>query len=68
MLNVNGLQNSIKSSKIIAKMKREKLQVVLWQETHLSSLELEKLKKFGFQNAYYSSHKSGQRRGDYIDP
>ena len=62
-LTVNGLHNPIKRSKIIAKMKREKLQVVFWQETHLSSLEHEKLKKLGFQNTYYSSHKSGWRRG-----
>ena len=60
-LNVNGLHNPIKMSKIIAKIKREKLQVVFWQETHLSSLEHEKLKKL--QNTYYSSHKSGRRRG-----
>lgn len=43
-LNVKGLHNPIKRSKIIAKMKREKLQVIFWQETHLSSLEHEKLK------------------------
>lgn len=61
-LNVNGLHNPIKRSKIIAKMKREKLQVVFWQETHLS-LEHEKLRKLGFQNTYYSSHKSAHRRG-----
>lgn len=47
-LNVNGLHNPIKRSKIIAKMKREKLQVIYWQETHLSSLEHENLKKLGF--------------------
>ena len=62
-LNVNGLHNPIKRSKIIAKMKREKVQVMFWQETHLSSLEHEKFKKLGFQNTYYSSHKSGRRRG-----
>lgn len=45
MQNVNGLHNPIKRSKIIAKMKREKLQVIFWQETHLSSLEHEKCKK-----------------------
>lgn len=44
-------------------MKREKLQVVFWQEAHLSSLEHEKLKKLGFQNTYYFSHKSAHRRG-----
>lgn len=62
-LNVNGLHNPIKRGKIIAKMKREKLHVIFWQETHLSSLEHEKLKNLGFQNTYYSSHKSGRKRG-----
>jgi len=62
-LNVNGLHNPIKRSRIIAKMKRERIQVIFWQETHLSPLEHEKLKKLGFQNTYYSSHKSGRRRG-----
>lgn len=62
-LNVNGLHNPIKRSRIIAKMKRERIQVIFWQETHLSPSENEKLKKLGFQNTYYSSHKSGRRRG-----
>jgi exonuclease III len=62
-LNVNGLHNPIKRSQIIAKMKREKQQIIYWQETHLSSSEHEKLKKLGFQNTYYSFHKSGRRRG-----
>lgn len=44
-LNVKGLHNPIKRSKIIAKMKREKLQVIFWQETHLFSLEHEKFFK-----------------------
>lgn len=62
-LNVSGLLNPIKRSKIITKMKREKLQLIYWQETHLSSPEHEKLKRLGFQNTFYSSHKSGRRRG-----
>lgn len=62
-LNVNGLHNLIKRSRIIAKMKQERIQVIIWLETHLSPPEHEKLKKLGFQNTYYSSHKSGRRRG-----
>lgn len=58
-LNVNGLRNPIKKSKILLKMEK-KLQVIFWQEAHLSALEHEKLKK---QNTYYSSHGSGCRRG-----
>ena len=62
-LNVNGLHNPVKRSKVIAKMKRESLQVIFWQETHLSDAEHEKLKKMGFMNTFYSSHKSGRKRG-----
>lgn len=55
ILNVNGLHNPIKRSKI--------MQIIYWQETHLPSPEHENLKKLGFQNTYYSSHKAGCRRG-----
>ncbi len=53
----------VKRSKVIAKMKKEDIQVVFWQETHLSNAEHEKLKKMGFINTFYSSHKSGRKRG-----
>lgn len=65
-LNVNGLQNPIKRSKLITKMKREKQQIIFWQETHLSDKEHEKFKQLGFKNSYYSSYKHGQRRGVII--
>lgn len=57
--NVNGLQNPIKRSKLITKMKRE-------NQTHFSDKEHEKFKHLGFQNAYYSSYKHGQKRGVII--
>lgn len=44
-LNVNGLTSPIKRAKMIAKAKKEKSQIVFWQETHLQSSEHEKLKK-----------------------
>ena len=44
-------------------MKRENAQIALLQETHLTSLEHEKLKRMGFSRVYYSSYKSGHRRG-----
>ena len=44
-------------------MKRKNVQVVLLQETHLTPLEHEKLKRMGFSRVYYSSCKSGHRRG-----
>ncbi len=62
-LNVNGLHNPIKRSKTIAKMKREKLHVIFWQEIHLNSVEHEKLKQMGFKNVFYSSYMKGNRRG-----
>lgn len=62
-LNVNGLNNPIKRSKIILKMRKLKAQVVFMQETHLSQEEHEKLKKFGFRNTYYSTCKQSNKRG-----
>lgn len=39
--NVNGLGNPIKRSKIMAKLKREEVEVALLQETHLLNSEHE---------------------------
>lgn len=36
------------------------------QETHLSESEHEKLKRGGFKHVFYSSYKSGHRRGSAI--
>lgn len=41
-LNVNGLHNVVKRSKAIAKIKREKTNIIFWQETHLPNSEHEK--------------------------
>lgn len=60
-LNVNGLNNPIKRSKAIAKIKREKQDIIFWQET--SNAEHEKLCKMGFRNTYYSSYEKGNARG-----
>lgn len=62
-LNVNGLQNPIKRSKLIAKMKRENQHIIFWQETHLVQTEHEKLRKLGFKNTFYSSYTKGHARG-----
>lgn len=61
--NVNGLKNPIKRSKLIAKVKRDRISIVFWQETHMSADEHEKFKKLGFRNTFYSSYKSGRKRG-----
>lgn len=62
-LNVNGLQNPIKRSKLITKMKRENQHIIFWQETHLEQSEHEKLKRLGFRNTFYSSYTKGHARG-----
>lgn len=63
--NVNGLGNPIKRSKIMAKLKREEIDVALLQETHLSNLEHEKLVRWRF-NQYSSSYRQGSKRGVVI--
>jgi hypothetical protein len=53
----------VNRSKVIAIIKREGLHVNFWQETHLSDVEYKKLKLKGFKNTFYSSYKSGRRKG-----
>lgn len=62
-LNVNGLNNPIKRSKLVVKMKKDQTDIAYLQETHLSNTEHHKLKNMGFKNAYYSSYKNGKKRG-----
>ena len=63
-LNVNGLNNPIKRSKVLAKFKKEKMQVIYLQETHLSKQEHEKFRKLGYNNTFYSTFlKQSNRRG-----
>lgn len=62
-LNVNGLGNPVKRSKVIAKLKRDKSSVAFLQETHLSKKEHDKFKKLGYVNSFYSSCKNSRRRG-----
>ena len=47
-LNVNGLNNPIKRGKVFTKFRKEEMQVILLQETHLSAQEHEKLKRYGY--------------------
>lgn len=60
-LNVNGLNNPIKRGKVLTKFRKEEMQVILLQETHLSVQEHEKLKRYGYNNTFYSSFKQGRR-------
>lgn len=62
-LNANGILNPAERRQILTKMKWENAQIVLLQETHLTPPEHEKLKRMGFSKVYYSSYKSGHRRG-----
>lgn len=61
--NVNGLLNPIKRKKILTKLKKDKVNIALLQETHLTVSEHAKLNKLGFKYVYSSSYKSGHRRG-----
>ena len=47
----------------MAKLNKEKAQIIFLQETHLSPSEHDKLKKYGYRNLYHSSFKGGGRRG-----
>ncbi len=62
-LNVNGLNNPVKRSRVLAKMRRDTTQVVFLQETHMTQQEHEKFKKFGYLNSYFSSYRNSRRRG-----
>ena len=61
-LNVNGLGNPVKRSRVLAKIRKDETQVVFLQETHMSKQEHEKLKKFGYSNSYFSTCKNNRRR------
>ena len=62
-LNVNGMNNPVKRAKVLAKFRKEGTVVIFLQETHLSSQEHDKLKRFGYDNTFYSSFKQTNRRG-----
>ena len=61
--NINGALNPIKRSKILSKLKKERAQIALLQETHMSQSEHAKLKRMGFRHVFSSSDKSGHKRG-----
>lgn len=62
-LNVNGVLNPVKRTKILTKLKKEKAQVAFLQETHMSQSEHVALKKQGFKHVFASSYKSAHKRG-----
>lgn len=60
---MKGVLNPTKRSKILSKMKKDKVDVLLLQETHLTKAEHLKLTRLGFNQVYSSSYKTGHRRG-----
>ena len=58
-LNVNGLGSAAKRSKVIAKLKLERVDILFWLETHLSTPEHEKLKKMGYRTIFFPLTKWG---------
>lgn len=64
--NINGILNPIKREKILSKLKKDQVQIAFLQELHLDDVEHAKLNKSGFKHVYFSSHRSGRRRGVVI--
>lgn len=48
---VNGILNPVKHTKILTEMKREKIDMVYLQETHVNDLEHQKLTKSGYNKS-----------------
>lgn len=46
----------------MTKMRRENNQIIFLQETHLSHVEHEKLKNFGYKNTFFGTFKRGHKR------
>ena len=61
--NVNGVLNVIKMNKILSKLKKERAQIALLQETHLNQTDHLRLKRKGFKYVFSSSVKSKYKRG-----
>lgn len=61
--NVHGLNNPVKRGKILAQLKKDKVQVAYLQETHLNTTEHAKLNRMGFKYVFASSDRSGHKRG-----
>lgn len=60
--NVNGVLNVIKMNKILSKLKTERAQIALLQETHMNQTDHLKLKRKGFKYVFSSSFNSKRKR------
>ncbi len=65
-LNANGLSSPAKRGKVMAKLRKEKVQIAFLHETHLTQSEHKKLRKFADTNIYYTTHRDGRKRGVVI--
>lgn len=63
--NVNGLGHPIKRKKVVASLKRNKLDIVFLQETHLAMQEAEKLGR-AFGDYMFCSEGSSNNKGVII--
>uniref|UniRef100_A0AAQ6AJ52 exodeoxyribonuclease III n=1 Tax=Amphiprion ocellaris TaxID=80972 RepID=A0AAQ6AJ52_AMPOC len=61
--NVKGLHSPVKRKKILSQLKNENCHIAYLQETHLSDVEHDKLKRSWADQVFYSSHPSGRKRG-----
>lgn len=61
--NVKGLHSPPKRRKILDQLKHMNCSIGYLRETHLSDAECKKLNKSRASQVFYSSHKSGHRRG-----
>lgn len=61
--NVNGVLNVMKMNKILSKLKKEKAQIALLQETHMNQMDHLRLKRKGFKHIFFSAHKHKHNRG-----
>lgn len=60
-LNVKGVNNVVKRKKILTWLKKERVDIALLQETHLTDEEHKKLKREWVGQVYFSSFLSNKR-------
>lgn len=60
-LNVKGINHVVKRQKLLSFFQKEKCQIALLQETHLSDIEHMKLRRNWVGQVFFSSYKSNSR-------
>ncbi len=61
--NVKGVLNPVKRRRILGKIKKDKVDIIFLQVTHLTNSEHAKLKRQGFNQVFSASYETGHRRG-----